>query len=631
MDSAPANTEIVRQHAHLLLDSLGVSRIVVVDDEYSGKGLHVAELLGLLSVLSAAQRAGLPHLDEIDFEADSEIWSDLVRQRWGNLAAATRTQLVFQAESLAADAPAADADIDSAEERPPVLKAAEDEGGAGTAEPDASLEVADQMWVDSRAAKSLEEILEGLKKCTFLTLSLEEWRLQKDELLGDERAATTVYLFDRDFSREFEAAENEGFKLIREIQSLDVGYCGLISHTIPLGGEYEAWAQLADEHSLDRDRFIVLAKKCLTGETPDHYSFLRMLRLAALSRRFTDVKSSVWSAFNASVAEAKAAVERLWVYDFDQIVFASSRREGVWEPETLVRVFGILMRREAQSKIYQDASISNAVAKAREISALPKKLALALGEEPPSLEARRIQRFGMYESEEALNRCYLPIDLGDIFFAESIRQYFILLTQPCDLMVRAKGRRKYENSTQGRTATLVELGMSAPDGGAKASCELMHFFDQDTGTPAFANFARVHQAKLAVLDLCAFRKDGVVKIAVEDDSPALVIAPWQKRYKRLQSFFSKAIECYAELSNSSNELKSLALPKLSATVDLPAAVKSKILEYDLRRVMRLRQPWSGAMLTALTQYQARAAFEHEFERPVPKEAEPSGDQVANET
>ena len=47
-------------------------------------------------------------------------------------------------------------------------------------------------------------------------------------------ASTTVFLFDRDFGREQEDAENEGFNLVREVQDKEVGYCGLISHTIPV-------------------------------------------------------------------------------------------------------------------------------------------------------------------------------------------------------------------------------------------------------------------------------------------------------------------------------------------------------------------------------------------------------------
>ena len=56
---------------------------------------------------------------------------------------------------------------------------------------------------------------------------------------------------------------------------------------------------------------------------------------------------------------------------------------------------------------------------------------------------------------------------------------------------------------------------------------------------------------------------------------------------------------------------------LSTTVEVRATVAEKEVTYDLERVMRLRQPWSGALLTALAHYQARAAFEH----PLPQRPE----------
>ena len=131
-------------------------------------------------------------------------------------------------------------------------------------------------------------------------------------------------------------------------------------------------------------------------------------------------------------------MERLSTPDFDRIVFGSSRREGVWEPDTLLRVFGILMRREARSQLYQDADISTAVAEARRISAIPEDVAAALDEESASPEVLRIQRFESYESDDELNQFHVPIELGDIFERDSNGQRYILLVQPCDLMVRPK-------------------------------------------------------------------------------------------------------------------------------------------------------------------------------------------------
>ena len=611
MSSAPATAEIVRQHAERLLSSIGISRIVVVDDEYSGDRPEVEELIGICSVLPAAQAAELPYLDHIDFEADRAIWASGVRERWPDLEETAKLEVLEQARSR--------------EE-----KAAETE----VSDPDASNTpdaAASAESVDTRVAKSLKEILDGLNQYKFVALSLKEWKKRSDELLADEAAASTVFLFDRDFAREEEGAEDKGFDLIREVQVKEVGYCGLISHTIPVGGEYAACLQLADEHNLARDSFVVIAKERLTRESPDHYSFLRMLRLVALSARCAKVKSRAWSVFAASVTEAQAAMERLAVLDFDQIVLASSRREGVWEPDTLFRVFGILMRREARDRLYQDPEIQMAFADARRISAIPEEVADALGEEKPSHEALRIQRFETYESNETLNRFCFPLELGDIFETLAGRQY-ILLTQPCDLMVRKNGKRNYDTKF-GRTGAFVELVVVHDETeGTKESWKEVPFYDPDTGASGYVDFAKVHQVQLAVLDLCALREDAVAAIKIDAACPERLSEPWKKRYERLQRLFAAALDRYEELGKKQveDQLKSLALPVPSATIALAANVSGKTVEYDLKRVMRLRQPWSGVLLSAFAQYQARAAFEHPFDHRLPIEVEAKGDQGPDE-
>ena len=630
MSSAPPTAETVRQHAERLLSSIGISRIVVVDDEYSGDRPEVEELLGICTALQARQATELPHLDHIDFEADREIWVARVRERWRELGETARQEVLERAHSLEEEgAPQDTGDSSSKDKAPPLGTAETDvpEPGAGDT-PDGGVR-ADS--VDTSAAKSLKEILHGLEQCEFMALSLKEWKMRSDELLAGETAATTVFLFDRDFGREQEDAENEGFNLVREVQVKEVGYCGLISHTIPVGGEQVAWLQLAAEHNLVRDKFVVIAKERLTGESPDHYSFLRMLRLVALSARCARVKSIAWEVFKASVTEAQAAMERLSVLDFDQIVLASSRREGVWEPDTLFRVFGILMRREARTRLYQDLEIQQAVAEARRISAIPEEVADALGEEKPSHEALRIQRFETYESNETLSRFCFPLELGDIFETSAGREY-ILLTQPCDLMVRKDGTRNYDKK-YGRTGAFVELVVVHDETKrTKESWQEVPFYDRHTGASAYADFAKVHQVQLAVLDLCALREDAVAAIEIDAACPERLIEPWKNRYERLQKFFAAALKRYEKLRGKQveDQLKSLALPVPSTTIGLAASVSGKTVEYGLKRVMRLRQPWSGVLLSALAQYQARAAFEHPFDHRLPMEVEANGGQGPDE-
>ena len=511
--------ESVRKDAGRLLGALRVSRIIVVDDAYAETLVGVEDLLGLLGELGTERASKLPYLDDINFGADSEIVNDLVREKCGGLDGTQRQRLLEEARRTVG-------------------------AGASPAPGDEEPDVGER--VDARAANSLEEILDQLPHCEYITLSLGQWKERSKKLLVDEEATTTVLLFDRDFGREMEGADDEGFSLIRDVQRTNVGYCGLLSHTVPLGSETDAWSRLAAQHNLDRDRFVVISKERLTGDPPDFYGFLRILRFVALSGRYAIVKKRAWSIFEESMAEAKATVERLSVFDFDRIVFESSRQEGVWEPETLFRVFGILMRRAARSGLYLTSDISEAVAEARRISLIPEKIAPALGKERASAEAHKIQRFESYESDKELNRCHIPIELGDIFEDTLSHQRYILLAQPCDLMVRGTGKRSYEDRRHGRTGALVELIVDPGDEDSsgettegerakqkKAREEKtkekmaqgiwveLPFYDEDPRRSAFANFAKVHQVQLAVLDLCALRADGIAGINVDTACPDL--------------------------------------------------------------------------------------------------------------
>ena len=582
MASVTDSVADVRSHAQLLFATIEVSRIVVVDDEYA---LRVEDLVGICDTLDPTTNKNISHLENIHFESDREIWTDQVRTLWDSLGHDQRQQTLHSAQRYEASTPIE--------------------------------EIVDgQHKVDATAARLLDDVLDPIGGLEYMKLSLAHWRAHQRTLLGDDLASKTVFLFDLNFDRETPGSQDVGISLIRDTQLSSVGYCGLISHTVQRGSEVQTWERLANEHNLIRDKFVVIAKERLTGDRPDYYGFLAMLRLAALTERYGQAKASAWRVFEESVAEAKRSVERLSVLDFDRIVFRSSRREGIWEPDTLFRVFGILMRREARSRLHQAEDVPTAFAAARRVSAMPDEIATALQGESPSQEALRMQRFETYESAEELNQRHTPIDLGDIFEKEGPNGHrrYILLVQPCDLMVREDGKRNYD-SKLGRTGAFVELVVDSAASEKKASWGELSFYHEHTGRSAFLDFAQVHQVRLAVLDLCAVGASGMSEIDVDATCPSLLIEPWKERYRRLQQFFRTALGRYDDMGRKqiSRELMLLALPIASSTVRLSVTVDGRAVAYNLRRVLRLRQPWSGAMLTAFNQYQSRAAFEHPFE------------------
>ena len=579
--SSMAAMDRIRSNAKTLLDTVGVSRIVVVDDEYAD---GVERLLGICSELESAEAAGLPHLEGVQFAAPYEIWSEQARVAWEGLDREARRNAF--AAGLSLESALGDASAD---------------GGA-----------TDSHEVDDLAAACLEEILGSLGGCEFVTLSLGQWEERREGLLASDVASRTLFLFDRGYSAERAGTNDEGFGLIREVQEMGSGYCGLITHTVSVGEEYRAWEGLAEENGLDRDRFVVVSKGRLNTDPPDYNGFFAMLRLAALGGRYAEVRSMALSIIECSLGDVRSALENLTVLDFDRMVFASSRREGVWEPDTLFRVFGILMRREAGIRLHADATVSEAVARARRVSASPEEIADALGKQGEPSTALQMQRYEMYDAGEKLNAWHTPIGLGDIFRIGSVGNHYILLGQPCDLVVRSRGLRNYEDGRLGPTVAVAEIARGEEKEGMVWG--KLPFYEEASGDAGFANYARVHQVRLAVLDLCVFRQDGLAVIEVAGDCPDELIETWRKRYGKLQRHFDDALKLHRKLAEAGlkPEAESLAFPGASTTLKIDKAAGDRTVEYDVTRVMRLRQPWSAALLTEFAHYEARAAFEHYF-------------------
>lgn len=576
-------TELDRvcSNAKTLLDTVGVSRIVVVDDEYAD---GVERLLGICAELKSAEAAGLPHLAGVPFAAPYEVWSEQVRGTWEGLDRDARREALVAAlhfESARGDAAATG-------------------GSAGS------------YAADDLAAACLEEILGSLGDCDFVTLSLGQWEECRERMLTDEAAPRTLFLFDRGYGDERAGTDDEGFGLIREVQKSGSGYCGLITHTVSVGEEYQAWETLARQNDLDRDRFVVVSKGRLNTDPPDYYGFLAMLRLAALGARYAQVRSMAWSIVKASLGEVKSTVDNLTVLDFDKMVFASSRREGVWEPHTLFRVFEILMRREADIRLHGDSTVSEAFARARRVSASPGEIAEALVTQSEPSQALRMQRYEMYDAGEELNAWHTPIGLGDIFRIGSGGNHYILLGQPCDLVVRSKGLRNHEDSELGPMVAVAEIARGEEKKGTIWG--RLPFYEESTGDSAFANYGRVHQVRLAVLDLCVFRRDGLAAIDVAGDYPDALIGTWRKRHRKLRRYFDRALKLHRKLAVAGlgPKAESLALPGASTTLQIGRTVCDATVKYEVTRVMRLRQPWSAALLTEFSHYEARAAFEHYF-------------------
>jgi hypothetical protein len=544
-----------------LFNTLEIRRVISVDDLYV-QDPTPDDLIGLLTSAPEAAQA-IPEIKDIDFAVDADIWGDRLRATWNEITRDRQIAILQQVRTT----------------------------------------VGDDQELDSMVGGTLAQLFSNYE---FHPLTLKQWQAQKADLLDVTKMPNTVVLFDESFTKEGGSA-TAGLGLIQDAYVLCPDHklvCGLLSQNYTIDREFEAWQQLAQDNHLEEHRFVLIAKehlqKNLTG-------FATQIKLTVLNQQCKDLKDEAVEVLKKAHEEAAKELCAMNIYDFEHIVFRSSYREGIWEPDTLFRVFGLFHRGATRDFAKQSKTLATQAAAIRKVSSLPIPGVTTLPH-----TTWKIQRLELYEEADHLNNHYLPTDLGDIYQKTNGNKQFILLAQPCDLMVRndkKPGRRPsmYE-------ATIAEI-LDEPTDDPTASAELK-YFSPETGSSVYVNFGRTHTIKLCVLDLCAFRTDGKAAIFIKDAVSSGVIPSWQRYYSVLQKDALKLLKDYEALKRTNK--KEVALIALLTKANHKGAITADIdqqqgkIEYHIKRVRRLLQPRAGELLNKYAAYKSRDAFEHDF-------------------
>lgn len=543
-----------------LFDTLSISRVISVDDLYVEEHT-AADLIGLLTTAPTAG-AGVPELKDIDLTVDDEVWHDRLTTLWNTLSPERQGAILQQVRSASG--------------------------------------------VEQELDKTVGGVLSTLfGKWDFRALTLAQWRQEQTALLDAATMPNTLILFDQGFTKEG-GSDTAGIGLIQEAYARCQHsglLCGLLSQNYTIDQEFDSWQQLARDHNLGTHQFVLIAKERLQGRL---VGFATQIKLTVLNQRCNDLKQEAVQLLATAHQQASDDLCAMNIYDFEHIVFRSSYREGVWEPDTLFRVFGLYHRAATRRLAKQSAALTEKTAAIRKVSNLP------IPDEASLRSSWKIQRFELYEDGEYLNGHYIPTELGDIYQKTNGEKRYILLAQPCDLMVRndqQPGRRPsmYEG-------TLAEVVDEKPKG-EDASVELK-YFDPATGKSAYVHLGRTHTVKLCILDLCAFRTDGHAKLSSSDMCPDVVIPSWQRYFTSLKKDAAKILQRYQDLKRTDKKDKTLIALLTRATHSglITGDINSQdsSVEYHVRRIRRLLQPRAGEVLNRYAVYKTRDAFEHDF-------------------
>jgi len=459
-------------------------------------------------------------------------------------------------------------------------------------------------------------------------LSYSEWKEKYgpwgENLLGNPGQEKALFLIDKDLSKESGCSPDQGVRIIEKLLENDKDnklMCGLWSHTIKSKTERDEWMKIARDYDIDQDRLVLISKENLES---NHEDFFKRLRLPIISKYCKELKNQASSVLDTASKKSIAEINDLDFYDFEDSIFRSSYNEGAWEINTLFRLYNIHHKYFFRNEILNNSDLSKITDKIRQINQTMDQ---------PNDDSKKLWktlRLEYYEDEKHVNCLQMPIESGDIF--ENYKKdgtpgkKYILLAQPCDLMVRAKYPNKGKRARDFHEGILFEID-NKPGEDDDSSYELK-YFDEDSRNSMYINFKKKYHILLCILDLCVFNVNGVSQMSSNEEYPINVIPAWQYRFEKLKEKFDRTTEEYNKYLKIFKDgnckgidegfLKKHLLPKSShygtALFKPSITIKKNIttIEYNCRRVGRLCKQHAESAWLKYSHLISRKAFDHDF-------------------
>ncbi|MEH7255661.1 hypothetical protein V7111_26505, partial [Neobacillus niacini] len=394
--------------------------------------------------------------------------------------------------------------------------------------------------------------------------------------------------------------------------------CTLLTHLTTIESEIEFWKALSKEHDLKLSDFLTLSKRRVHSKI----ELADGIKLTLLNHKCDTLKGFAVEITKTANEVASNALADINVYDFYHMVLKSSEEEGIWEAQTLFRIHNIFQELESQKLALESENrrvLNENISLLRGLMGKEKLETTNI-----SWEIRRKELF----YDESLNKLNLPLQNGDIFRFEQNSKYYILLTQPCDLMIRKSGNRKQ------KVGILAEIVYETPKETEKDSYKPIPYFNSGTKSSAFVKFKETISIDLDILDLSIYNDNGA---AIFNSGIDLSIYhnPLQKRFVIIkEKMEQKKLKC-AELKDIV-EKSDIDTPKKAELIDavlfqafnvdknlINVEFKESEIVFNIVRKGTYRNPFSDLLLDDYSYYLSRTGAEHDFsmvevENTVPK-------------
>lgn len=472
---------------------------------------------------------------------------------------------------------------------------------------------------DERAARYFQDIVGPTAK--VMLLGLKEWDQQKTDLLAQANETPTLFIFDDDFSLEGKSVTH-GRQLIGETHTANQGYkfvYALLTHNAQNDdAEISLQKEIAEQSPELAEYLLVIAKSRLSENSDRFAERMKHLLLYRLFRVLTRrLRAETEKASKSAIDQ----IDGLGVQSFERIILGTSRAEGAWSPDTLVRVIGVYQQQLINQNIRGDAELHQRV---REINPICD-VGTSVMTDGIATEARRLQHNEIYETAELVNKVHLPIASGDIF-KDAKNQQFILLAQPCDLMVRGTGLRRAKDRDSRQMVPLApvrKVESKFGDGSLPSEHYLLPHFEEKGRWSIRLN--ETYFLPIWLLDLAVLNPDGRCALTAMQEPSSLLVDPWRKRLPILKERASAINTTANKITDASIDRTELLQSYCRIPMGSPFDVKLTqqpvegaeaqwSLVIGLTRTSRVTELHATGLLIEYAAYLARLAHPHDLTR-----------------
>lgn len=581
-----------------LFDARGIKTVVHVDDDNPAAGQADTDIELVIGALDA----GLLKIADL---AAVEATAALVREGPDSL---TEIRLIARLQQAPEQFTAQDlrALTDAARVRGHGLSSSADKAGAD----------ATTVRDDSVDLNSMADIREMMPADVALRpLTAADWQAEKGTVLAS--TDPVLVLFDRDFSHEGRGPTAGDDLLVDAIRSRTPKvYVGMLTHNATNDdAEKGVIADITGRGDVDMMDVVVISRQTV-HDTPERLP--AKLKAALMGGDLRQLKESVVKDYNASHAMARQDVEDLTAFEIAELVHAADR-EGAHGSFNLLRIAATRFRRELDRSVRTDTAIDRALSGIRQLDDTAPH-----GRQFAAVDISARRHLELYDPLEHLADLHLPLEPGDIFekidptaalkgnVRPATRRY-VLLVQPCDLAVRADGRRVGDPKLL-TVARLVHRLVDAREP-RLYDHELKYYGNEVDGSTWWVQVWDRTQVPLVALEACVFDTAGAAVVTVGTSPPPGMTPGWLKRFEHLQKWAGTCLETYQRVmrDQTATSLKKVAVQAATGMPSQLFDIRSDLdpakqrVAFGIRRIGRIADGETRVMLAHAASHLARPA------------------------